>query len=144
MKFTLAATLVGLIFGAAPVVAQAGVVPDWNQIGVSGGLGAALLYLLTKMIPGMVADHKESLKAIAGEHKEAAAKVAGEAKEAAVKAAELHSSALTSLCGKLDEVVETNIGVKAEIRAGNDSQLALLRSVVHQTKPAEPPKPDSK
>jgi hypothetical protein len=126
MKSMLAISIVGLVFGAttAPLVAEAtGTMTNWEQLGVSGALGAALMYILAKMIPKMIEDHKESLTIIAAEHKEAARLVASEAKDAALRAAELHSDALTSLCGKLD-------GVTTEIKAGNDSQLAMMRLVI--------------
>lgn len=91
------------------VVAQTdGVIPSLPtgaDTVATAALGGVIAWLLGKVIPKLSDDHKDAM----------------------IQSAKTHAESLDKLGGKMEDV-------RAEIRAGNDSQLALLRSVVHQGK----------
>jgi hypothetical protein len=91
------------------IVAQAdGVIPslpNGSDTVATAALGGVIAWLLGKVIPKLSDDHKEAM----------------------IQSAKTHADSLDNLSEKME-------GVRAEIRAGNDSQLALLRNVLHQGK----------
>ncbi|MBA3481703.1 MAG: hypothetical protein H0T51_07800 [Pirellulales bacterium] len=119
-------SIVGMVGSlmSRPLANAVGVDMPWfAQFGLCGVFAMLLWWSLAKTQPQISADNKEAARI-----------VAAEAKEAAVKAATIHACALETLCGKLDDVVAEAKGTTAEIRAGNDAQLALLRNMLHQQK----------
>jgi hypothetical protein len=54
-----------------------------------------------------------------------------------VKVAEINSASNSTLCGKLDDLIETQRLTTSEVKAAGDSQLALMRQVVLGQKKAE-------
>lgn len=98
-------------FGVAwwNAIAQAdGVIPSLptgSDTVATAALGGVIAWLLGKVIPKLSDDHKDAM----------------------IQAAKTNAEAIDNLSDKME-------GVRAEIRAGNDSQLALLRNVLHQGK----------
>lgn len=90
-------------------IAQAdGVIPSLptgSDTVATAALGGVIAWLLGKVIPKLSDDHRDAM----------------------IQAAKTHAESLDNLSDKME-------GVRAEIRAGNDSQLALLRNVLHQGK----------
>ena len=76
-----------------------------GQFGICGIFASLLWWAIAKTIPQISADNRAAAEATANAHKEAAG----------------------IITEKLSQV-------QAEIRAGNDSQLALLRNVVQQNR----------
>jgi hypothetical protein len=138
MKAMFLISIAGLVFGATAtsLLAQASGVAEvgWERYGVTGLMGAVLLYLLTKFIPQLQADFKESLKSLAATHEKTAEKVAADAKEAAVMVAKINADANSELCGKLDDLIESSKQTTSEIKASGDMQLNVLRQAVMERK----------
>ena len=90
-------------------IAQAdGVIPSLptgSDTVATAALGGVIAWLLGKVIPKLSDDHRDAM----------------------IQSAKTHAESLDNLSEKME-------GVRAEIRAGNDSQLALLRNVLHQGK----------
>jgi hypothetical protein len=124
VKTMLFVSIFGMLGSAATrrVLAETAAVdmPWFAQFGLCGVFASLLWWALAKTLPRLSEDNKEAARI-----------VASEAKESAVQSAKIHAEALSQLCGKLDDVVMETRGTTAEIRAGNDSQLALLRSVIN-------------
>lgn len=108
-----------------PILAEAGMenMPWYAQFGLCGLFGGILLYAIGKVLPKISEDGAA-----------AAVKVAIEHKEESIRVAEIHARSAAEIGDKLDALGTTMEGVKAEIRAGNDSQLALLRNALAQQK----------
>lgn len=91
------------------IVAQADgmipALPTGSDTVATAALGGVIAWLLGRVIPKLSDDHKAAM----------------------IEAGRSHAEALDKLGEKME-------GVRAEIRAGNDSQLALLRNVIHQGK----------
>lgn len=91
------------------VIAQAdGVIPSLptgSDTVATAALGGVIAWLLGRVIPKLSDDHRDAM----------------------IQAGKDHAASLDKLGEKME-------GVRAEIRAGNDSQLALLRNVIHQGK----------
>jgi hypothetical protein len=141
MKTMLAISIGGLVFGATAtsLLAQAGGVVEvgWERYGVTGLMGAVLMYLLVKFIPKLQEDFKEALREVTDGHEKAAAILAADAKAAAVKVAEINATSAVSLSSKLDDLIQTQRQTTSEVKAAGDSQLALMRQVVLGQKKAE-------
>jgi hypothetical protein len=114
MKIMLAVSIAGLL--GVPILAETTIpqMPWYAQFGLCGLFGGLLFYAMSKLIPQISADSKE-----------AAIRVAAENKAAMVESAALNAEAL-------ERVANGQEGIRAEIRAGNDAQLALLRTMVQQ------------
>jgi hypothetical protein len=138
MKTMLAISIAGMVFGATAtsLIAQASGVAEvgWEKYGVTGLMGAVLMYLLAKFIPKMQEDFKESLRNLAATHEKTAATVAADAKEAAVAVAKINADANVALCGKLDDLIESSKQTTSEIKASGDMQLNVLRQAVLERK----------
>lgn len=97
------------VVGYWNVLAQAdGVIPSLptgSDTVATAALGGVIAWLLGRVIPKLSDDHKAAM----------------------IESSKNHAESIDKLGDKME-------GVRAEIRAGNDSQLALLRSVVHQGK----------
>ena len=97
------------VVGYWNVLAQTdGVIPALPTVSdtvATGALGGVIAWLLGRVSPKLSDDHKDAM----------------------IQSAKTHAESLDKLGGKMEDV-------RAEIRAGNDSQLALLRSVVRQGK----------
>lgn len=109
----IAFSIVGLLGSAAskPLLAEAAAVdmPWPAQFGLCSLFGWMLWWAMAKTIP----------------------QISKDAKDAAIEASKSHSASLDNLSEKME-------GVRAEIRAGNDSQLALLRNVLQQGRQGQP------
>ena len=96
-----------------PLLAEASIDMPWPaQFGLCGLFGGLLWWALAKTVPQMSKDNKEAI----------------------IAAAEIHATALCELGKKVDESRASTDGVRAEIKAGNDSQLGMLRQLVMQGK----------
>jgi hypothetical protein len=141
MKTMLVFTIGGLVFGAAAtsLIAQASGVVEvgWERYGVTGLMGAVLMYLLVKFIPKLQDDFKQALREVTEAHEKAAAVLAADAKAAAVTVAEINAASAVALGSKLDDLIQTQKQTTSEVKAAGDSQLALMRQVVLGQKKAE-------
>jgi hypothetical protein len=110
MKITVLFSCLGVMFGLTqPTLSQ--VVPmdpmPWTaQLGVCGGCLTILFFAVVRVIPRVTERANETMT-----------KISEMNQDAVKEAAEINAAALE--------------GVRAEIRGGNDSQLALLRNVLH-------------
>jgi hypothetical protein len=151
MKTMLAIAIAGFAFGApaTSMIAQAAGLNEvgWERYGVTGLMGALLIYLVTKFVPQLLKDARESaekmqatfataLDKLASDHKAAAQIVATEAKAEAVEVAKHNSAANLSLCGKIDDLIAASKETTSAITASGDSQLAVLRLAVLEKKKA--------
>jgi hypothetical protein len=138
MKAMFLISIAGLVFGATAtsLLAQASGVAEvgWEKYGVTGLMGAVLMYLLVKFIPKMQDDFKQALSSLAASHEKTAEKVAADAKEAAVMVAKINADANSELCGKLDDLIESSKQTTSEIKASGDMQLNVLRQAVMERK----------
>ena len=102
-----AASSLGLVGGMSQRALADAVSIDplpWTaQLGVCGGCLTILLVTIWRVIPKMAEENRKSIEEMS----------------------DRHVAALDGVGDKLE-------GVRSEIRAGNDSQLALLRNVLHQ------------
>jgi hypothetical protein len=129
MKSLFFLSLVALV-GAPPVLAETVTPPvlDYTQLGVQGALIGVIVYLLKGVLPQYSKDAKDAVVEAAREHK-----------EAQVKVAELNKESAGSIVEAVGTLTEETRAVRNEIRAGNDSQLGLLRTVVLNQKDHKPP-----
>lgn len=84
--------------------------PTSTDIASAATLAGVIAWLLGKTIPMISTDHKESMKG--------------------------QAIAIEAMGKRLSEAMD---GVQAEVKRGNDAQLALLRSVVARTKREDEP-----
>ena len=108
MKPLIALSLSGIVATVAsrPALAEVGVAePVWTQVSALAVLASLLWYGMTRLIPQLGTDNKDAAAKLAAEHKEATALV-------------------VAAIAENGEKIE---GVRAEIRAGNDSTLAMHR-----------------
>jgi hypothetical protein len=131
MKVLLAFAIVGLLSGTSGVLADAihaaaGVDMPWfAQFGLCGLFGFILFYTIAKLLPSKDAAHNKAMVEVAKVHA-----------DAKVEAARIMSAAMDGLAEEFralrDDQQKNGDATRAEIRAGNDSQLALLRaSLLH-------------
>ncbi len=105
-KAAMTVGIVGLLagtFGEGLVANVTGADMPWfAQFGLCGLFGGMLWWSIAKTVPQLSKDNREAV----------------------VESAKVNADAMGDLSTKMESV-------RAEIRAGNDSQLALLRGVLH-------------
>lgn len=100
-------------FGTTTVLAQAAPTPEveWyerlSQFGFAGLCLGIIFYILARTLPEMLKQHQVSLQSVV----------------------DAHTKCVDGLSCNLGEKMDH---MAAEIRAGNDSQLALLRANLHK------------
>lgn len=121
VKTMLAISISGLLgtWAGGPLLAEAGGIemPWPAQFGLCGLFGGLLWWAIAKTIPQVSKDNKDAV----------------------IAAAEVHATALGELGKKVDEARASTDGVRTEIKAGNDSQLGMLRQLVMQGKATNQP-----
>jgi hypothetical protein len=135
---------VGLLAGLAqrPIAAALDVDPmPWGaQFGICGCCLTIVFFLVARVIPKMADKSAEALRAAAAEHRESVREAAEIHRVSVCESARITAEAMGELSTKITDLDKTTEGVRTEIKAGNDSQLALLRNVLHkQTPPPESP-----
>lgn len=87
--------------------------PHGSDVASAATLGGVIAWLLAKTIP----------------------KISEDARDAHIEVAKLHSEAMDRIAesnvAAIDKLNATMEGVRSEVRAGADSQLALLRATLH-------------
>lgn len=87
--------------------------PNGSDVASAATLGGVIAWLLAKTIPKLSDDHRAALQDAAKTHAEAMDRVTD------------------TTVAAIDKLNATMEGVRSEVRAGADSQLALLRATLH-------------
>lgn len=87
--------------------------PNGSDVASAATLGGVIAWLLAKTIPKLSDDHREAMTAAAKTHADAMDRVTD------------------TTIAAIDKLNSTMEGVRSEVRAGADSQLALLRATLH-------------